>query len=691
MTENDRDGGQPLTPAESAFVARLVQGERNDERISLVLGSGLGAGAVPRVAEVIALAERYAAGRGDQGDLRRALSQARRGHSDPSPAALYEAYRTVLTAWVSVDEFDAIAQQAVLQMYRPQDRLGSPLGTHGLWQRITLELGEQLEDDYESWQLSASMRALGAVLVRKSELFGNRVLTTNIDPLLEIAIRSAGGRAVSYLTNGDHGPHLEAGDDAIEVHHLHGFWRPLLPGPPGRLVDDVNASAAQRTGRSAAGLLNGDLICVLGAGDRPGTIKAAMRTVRRRVPVLWALHGSDVPAPAKPSRRNGVEIEYFVEVDSDRVLPELARQLAVPVPAGTTESGHQVRHPAWERLFVSQPDNVPPEDIAGLLRELERRFAWKVQWAEAEALHDTPTLLFWPIRLRRRTSVIHMAQAFAAGALAARGARLVISIDDFGIEDAAALQAPFEADLRRWIAHIAPDAEPEFSSLVKFIDQSQSSSAPENLLRPIDPWSVARDFYGRHNPSLYTVLAAVKALPNLAPYELDAEAGAIVQQLQQRTADRLLTPMTMWAFLHYLLLDSPSSSLMTLGGRDEGLFWEQWRQIYGFGISQLYNPRIKSLSHESGMVRWNSRRDLAQHLSQVRELPRWDGEGSYIPWLFQNAVLLPTYLTGHPVPKVDGLDIDSWAAFAAALDEGVPVLDMLADQATELYQGRPPA
>ena len=686
--------GAAVTPEEAKFVARLVRSERNEERITLVVGSGLGEGAAPRVADVNALAERYAAGRSDEGDLRRALEQARRGASAGGPAAVYEAYREVLAAWVSANEVDAIVQQAVLQMYRPVDRLATPLSTLGQWQRITLELGERLEQDHESWRLSAGLRALGAILVGKGEAFGNRVLTTNIDPLLEIAIRAAGGRAVTHVLNGEHGPIGDPDDDAVEVHHLHGFWRPLLPGPSARVTGAV--------GR-VAGLLNGDLIGVLGAGDRMGTIKGALDAMRHRVTVLWAVHGEAVPEPSPPRSgprfirddqgslvgvAAGVQIEYFPTVDSDRVLPELARQLAVPIPTGVRAADHQVRHPNWERIFVSQPDNRPPADIRGLLRELERRFGWKVQWAEAEPLRDNPALLFWPVRLRRRTSVIHMVQAFTAGALAARGARLVISLDDFGIRDADTLRGPFERDLRRWIRHIAPAAEPQFSSLLHFIATTPSTAGPENLLRPLDPWSVARDFYGRHNPSLYTVLAAVKALPNLAPYELDANAATIVQALQRRNADRLLTPMTMWAFLHYLLLDSPSSALMTLGGLDEGLFWEQWRQIYGFGISQLYNPRIKSLSHESGMVRWTSRHDLAQHLDQVHRLPHSDGEGSYIPWLFQNAVLLPAYLTGADVPEVGDVPIDSWAAFAAALSDGLPVLEMLVAWAHDLYSGK---
>jgi hypothetical protein len=672
----------PPLPAETELIERLAESEGNGERVTLVVGSGLGDPAAPRAADVIALADRFAHGRNDDGDLQEALRQARSGRAEETPAALFGEYRRVLADWLSADEFDAIAQQSVLQRYRPQDVLSTALGHHGFWQPITLRLGQEIENDMYSWQLSRSVRALGALLTRRADLFGSRVLTTNIDPALEIAIRRAGGKAASVVANGTAGPLASPGDRMIAVHHLHGFWRPLLAAAPGRLTEDIDAAAARRIGRAAAPLLSGDLVCVLGSGDRTGTIRAAIEESGKRPTVIWVSHGADVPAPDVPAR---VRLRHLHPVDNARVLPDLAHRFAVAVPSRPTQTA-KVRHPAWERIFVSQPDSEPPARVPALLRELERRFAWRVDWGEGEPDGDAPLLVYWPVRLRRRTSVIHMVQAFAAGALAARGARVVVSLDDMSVADSTSIRGPFVAELRRWITTIAPDAEPRFTSLLEYVEEAAKSPPSEAMLRPIDPWSVARDFYGRAM-SLYTALAAVKALPHLAPFELDASAAKIVQDLQRHNSSRVLTPMTMWAYLHSLLLDNPSSSLITLGGRDEGLFWEQWRQIYGLGINQLYNPRIKSLTHESGMVRWDAADDLARQLHALCELPSYDDEGRYLHWLFQNAVLLPAYLTGRSVPRVEGHVIDSWAAFAAALSDGLPVLEMLVEWAHDLYSG----
>ena len=667
--------------AASALIGRLQKMDDRGERVTLVVGSGLDDQRIPRVSDFIKLANRFADGRNDDGDLKRALDQAREDCADRSPGALYPEYRRVLAGWLSADEFDAIAQQAVLLQYRPQDPHATALGRRGFWQPMTYKVGEDLENDDRSWRMPDSVRALGALLVARPELFGQRILTTNVDPLLEIAIRRAGGHAETRLASDDN---ADPDERTTLVHHLHGFWRPLPLSAAVHLNHVLDEDVARWIGQSVSALLDGDLVCVLGAGDRSGTIRAAIEAMPEPAPVIWFSHGQSPPAatvlPGHP------RLSHVFPIDNSRLLPALADGLGVAVPS---EPNVQVRHPKWERLFVSQPDSEPPQDARGLLRELERRFAWRVEWAaESRPSDGPPNIVYWPIRLRRRTSVIHMVQGFVAGALASRGARIVIALDDLSVSVGEDPRPSFESDLRRWVGHIEPNADVRVQSLAEFVDGA-GPPTDEALLRPIDPWRVARKFYGRQE-SLYTALAAVKAVPQLALYELDEIAGKaeqIVQDLQRHYADRMLTPTTIFAYLHNLLYENKTTSLITLGGWDEGLFWEQWRQLYGMGVSQLYNPRIKSLSHESGMVRWDSLDELRDHLARVFELPYWEDEGRYIHWLFQNAVLLPTYLTSQELPTLGGYVIDSWAAFATALAEREPALEMLARRATELYKG----
>jgi len=670
--------------AATALISQLESLERRGESVTLIIGSGLDDQHIPRVSDFIRLADRFAAGRNDDGDLRRALDQAVKDFEDRSPGAFYQEYRRVLTGWLSPGEFDAIAQQAVLLQYRPQDPHATALGRRGFWQPMTYRVGEDLENDEKSWRMPFSVRALGALLVARPDLFGRRVLTTNIDPLLEIAIRRAGGHAETRLAGDED---TEADDGTTIVHHLHGFWRPLPLSTTAHLSHALDEQVAQRIGQSISGLLRGELVCVLGAGDRSGTIRAAIEAMPGETPVIWFSHREGA-APPPVLLPGPTQFNHVYPVDNVHLLPALAEGFGVTV---LSEPDVQVRHPKWERLFVSQPDSEPPAEARALLRELERRFAWRVDWAAESLPSDgSPNMVYWPIRLRRRTSVIHMVQGIVAGALAGRGARIVIALDDLGVPAGGDPRISFEADLRRWVGHVAPDARVEVKSLAEFVDHA-GPPAGEDLLRPVDPWRVARAFYGRQE-SLYTALAAVKAVPQMVLYELDEIAGKaekIVQELQRHYADRVLTPTTIFAYLHKLLYESETSSLITLGGWDEGLFWEQWRQLYGMGVSQLYNPRIKSLSHESGMVRWDSLGELRDDLVRVSQLPFVEDEGRYVHWLFQNAVLLPRYLTRQPLPELGGNVIDSWAAFANALREGQPALEMLAQSATELYKGAP--
>jgi hypothetical protein len=684
--------GDGLSAGELLLLDRLTAGLRDVDQITLLLGSGVTAGIIPRVQGVLEIADSFAAGRNDDGALERALEQARAELVGARPIDVYRAYRRVFTDWVSAGAFDVIAQQAVLKAYAAPDPMESPLATHGLGQRLERGVGEGVENDRFSWQLPRGMQALGHLLAQVPEAFDHRVLTTNFDPMLEIAIRSAGGRAVSLPLDqrGTYG-NARGTDGAVRVFHLHGFWRPTLHvrGPqllhdPARIPENELLTAA------AADLIRGDTVCVIGSSDWAGTLTSAIAAAARPRPVrvLWAHNDPDAAGALSTAERLreaiGLPVECFPGVDAERLFPALAERAEVPVPPRATGLRHRVRHHSWERQLVSQPGTKPPRDVPGLLLQLERRFGWINQQRGTVG----PIRLLWPVRLRARASVIHMVQAFVAGALARLGVEVRICIDDVGSRDIDAAAA-FRADLGRWIDHTGHGAVREFVSLSEFLERVQrqpADTSPESLLRPTDPWSVARTFYGEHNPSLYSLLAAVKAVPNLTSWdELESNAWPIVQSVLRTDANRLLTPLTLWPYLNSMLLESATNDVMTLGGRDEAILWAQWRQTFGFGPGHLYNPYIKSLKHDAHMLRWSSEDELRRHLHRTRELPGWDVEGSYVPWLFQNALLLPGYLNHEPVPETEDFPLDSWAAFVAAIEDGRPVLDLLATRVSNLF------
>lgn len=76
----------------------------------------------------------------------------------------------------------------------------------------------------EKWYLPPAADALGKLLAAKPSLFGNRILTTNFDPLIEVAIRRNGGSCYSTFFHRDGNPGA-TNAQGVNVIHLHGFWQ----------------------------------------------------------------------------------------------------------------------------------------------------------------------------------------------------------------------------------------------------------------------------------------------------------------------------------------------------------------------------------------------------------------------------------------------------------------------------------
>jgi hypothetical protein len=693
-------------PATADLVERLVRAVRRGEHVTLLVGSGVTTPAVPDVAGMLALADDYAAGRDDRGDLTQALEQARTASDDPR--TVYVGYRRAFASWVSGNEFDVVAQEAVLQAYQPADRSRSALSTHGVWQRVDARLGERVERDLGAWRVPEGAAALGRLLAGRPAEFGNRLLTTNFDPLLEVAVRRAGGRATP-LTLSEEGvaPPSVLAADAVRVFHLHGYWRPVRPADRRGLLHDPEK--LERNRRAHAGaiarLLRGDTICVVGYGGSDDVFLEALRYVGHRVTVAWALGAADDAAAARLGERLAGVLDPHPEptvyrgVDSNELFPWLAERLGVPAQPRSVRTRRRRRHRDWERDVVSEPSAAPPSDVLDLIAQLDRRFGWEFSAAagqadggdvdgEPAAETPAPSLLFWPIRLRDTSSLIHAVQAMTAAALSARGVEVVACLDDFGLAHRYRLTGRFTGDVRRWFDRIPGARPPTIVSLQDYVEQADVFAAvpdPAMMLRPTRPWAVARELYGERNPSLYSVLVATKILPNIPVEQLADQGTAIVQALLSKNANRLLTPLTLWAYLNHLLIDRPAANVLTLGGHDERPFWEMWREVFDYGVNQLYNPQAESLTNESLMLRWRDPRELAQHLQRACSLPDWDAERRYLHWLVQNALLLPTYLTGAPVPTIGGYRLDSWVSVRAAVRADRAHLATIAGRVSDLY------
>jgi putative AlgH/UPF0301 family transcriptional regulator len=723
--DNDRpvEHEPPLASGTAAKLADRLNGVLNrGGRITLFVGSGATGDAVPTVAGLLKLADDYAAELPDGSGLIEALQRARRG-SPGDEMATYLAYRRAFAAWVSGNKFDVVAQEAVLRAYQPTDP--ALLANRGRWQRIEAPLGERLELDRAGWLVPPGVAALGALLAERSDSFNRRVLTTNFDPLLEVSVDNAGGATTSVALDIEGRPHrINPSDESVEIYHLHGYWRPDLEAGHQRLLHDPEHLAERRPHLAAqvAALIRSDTVLVIGHSGWDGILEDALRTLAgdgRRLTVLWAEHGggdsheTDRVERLRSRLKDGLpeaqrpEVEIYPGVDSNLLIPAVARLLDVPVqqPARTAR---RTSHADLEREFISEAGSRPPTHALDLIRQLDRRFQWERSWAKGPRPRY-PELIFWPIRLRSSPSVIHMVQALAAASISACHVRIVACLDDYNLNDRESSAERFKQAVERWFRHV-PDAKaPEFISLRDFIESNEvrllslkdstesddvrgDQEQADLLVRETHPWGVAQELFGTRNPSVLSVLMAAKIIPDIPPDRLLDDADLIIRNLESKNARRLLTPLTVWSHLNYLLTETHAphpESVVTLGGNEERRLWELWREVYDHPVGQLYNPQIYNLSNQSLMLQWSNADELREYLDQERARAGWDEPGRYFHWLVQNAFLLPAYLAGRPI-TLSNTTLDSWGAVRKkTVADAASTLDLVVKQVSTLYLGRP--
>ncbi|WP_371877645.1 SIR2 family protein [Pyxidicoccus parkwayensis] len=81
-----------------------------------------------------------------------------------------------------------------------------------------------LDADIDGWYLPAATRDLGRIVVDEPGKFGP-ILTTNFDPLLEVAVKRANGDYIRTVLHADGDLNNTTGDPrARRLIHLHGYW-----------------------------------------------------------------------------------------------------------------------------------------------------------------------------------------------------------------------------------------------------------------------------------------------------------------------------------------------------------------------------------------------------------------------------------------------------------------------------------
>jgi tetratricopeptide (TPR) repeat protein len=180
----------------------------------------------------------------------------------------------------------------------------------------------------DGWTISPSTEALGKLATNYPSVFGRAVLTTNFDPLIEIAIRKVGGQLFRTTLHADGDVHQTEGD-GCHVIHLHGFWYNS---------DTLNTTRQltqerPRLKASLTTLLKDRLIVVCGYGGWDdvftSTLLDLVRDDSAGPEVLWTFHKND--PQIQPSLVTqlipGIDrgrVLLYSGIDCNSVLPKLA-------------------------------------------------------------------------------------------------------------------------------------------------------------------------------------------------------------------------------------------------------------------------------------------------------------------------------------------------------------------------------
>jgi hypothetical protein len=130
-----------------------------------------------------------------------------------------------------------------------------------------------MENDHRNWEVAPGVESLGKLAVDYPDSFGRSVLTTNFDPLIEVAIQRAGGVYFRTTLHSDGG--LNSMGNGCHIIHLHGYWF----GADTLHTDRQLKQSRPRLKASLASVLRDRLVVVCGYGGWDDAFTEALVSV----------------------------------------------------------------------------------------------------------------------------------------------------------------------------------------------------------------------------------------------------------------------------------------------------------------------------------------------------------------------------------------------------------------------------
>lgn len=287
---------------------------------ALSLPESDGAPGVPSVAGILSLVEARLS------DTPSAFSPVR---DQPDVGAAYQKAFEQLQAYRGQDAANEVIRRAV---FKSRKVTTSQVSTQG-----TLDFNEcrALDEDFAGWHLRPSLIALGKLLANHSGRLGKTVLTTNFDPLIQTAIRTAHGMYIRTMMHDD-GALNQSEGPGIQIVHLHGYWY----GTDTLHVPTQIGSRRDKLKRSLERLLQNRTLVVMGCGGWDDIFMSSLSDLvsdtELNPDVLWTFYESDedvirskyahVFTKLAPAISRG-RAQFYAGVDLHVFLPQLLERL----------------------------------------------------------------------------------------------------------------------------------------------------------------------------------------------------------------------------------------------------------------------------------------------------------------------------------------------------------------------------
>ena len=360
------------------------------------------------------------------------------------------------------------------------------------------------------------------------------------------------------------------------------------------------------------------------------------RDVRReRTAETWAKSISNIELGE--GRPHPLHLEWCAEhVESTEELKLLVRRAALAC--------------SWQDLRAWAPaGDLEQAGFAGLSATLERSgFGFDLRHAE-------PTHVFWFHRLRNPHLMHGVFSLAAAGALRA-GLTVRLLLDDLPPLDDATdrLLGEWDLALGHWLRRAG--ASGSRLELVRFTE------IVEGLTTTVD-W-----FQFIERCLSYISVADYLRSAKLVPLPLTSSNDPVVV-LPEAQAIRLRTPLVNWIVIEDqvkgVLEQDPGAGIVTLGGADERMLWDQWRgpveMRQAVGHAYLRRMPLPVPPWRYPALNWRGRRMMDGGLHSVfrdasaETNPVVDAVADLAEWLYRTGVTLPSELGVNGLEPFDDL------------------------------------